>query len=1053
MPGMLVEAGTALGGSAIVMAAAKSPGAPDEGLRRLRDDPGAGRAATARTCTRATRRSPAGEAKGLGGDTYYGYRDDLLGEVDRSFARLGVPADEHNVDARPGSVRGHDRLDEPVALAHLDGDWYESTMTCLTRIAPQLVPGGRIVLDDYQSWSGCRRAVDEYFADRDGFRSSIAPPPRGQDPRMSAARDVLKRGKRYVARRRDKLRTLKPGDDGPAAPAAEPRRGPPRRRAGAARPAAARGLPARDAARRPDRRRAGRADLRAERRRRARHGAARSPSRCAAAAGDRALGPAHRGHRRRASAATARSPGRSSARSRTTCGAASPPPSSSARACSSRPTTRSRELRALVADRPRGVARAALVRDRDRALGLRRRAAGPRRRSRVFERHMTPTTRRGSRGSRTATSCGRGSPSRPDSPTRARHRTAAARSRSLDYGHPSPTKASAEHRRPHPDARRARAPRPPPERAPARRRRPRRPARASCARARGPSAAAPASTPTSTSCTVHRDASTYAGSPRTPGSSPSAGSCTRCSTCATVPAAPNLRPIFVSFHCNKRDLLTPEAIDVPQALRPDRLPRLDDRRPAAVARRPRLLLRLRDHDDRHRASREPTAPPPADAAARLRRRARRPTARRPTSTAATRSATGRSPPTSARRSPARDVPRASPQVVTSRLHCYLPVRVARRRPSTSGPPTGPTSASTGCSASTTTSSTHPRRAARRDRGGHRRDPRREARGGGLRAVARAHRGRRRRGPRAARPPARAAAGARGDRRAGAPVDRGDAAPRARRASPPTPSTSPRSSRPTPASACPCSSPPCWSTQPPAAPPRDRAARRRGGGARPGRALPGAALRLDPHARVRGQIANPDGSRPDAKGLIRLLLPDLLPDVDRLAIFDLPSVALGDVAELAALDLGGHALAAPTRTDVDATSGFGLLHDAAARLGDRADAATELRRAAHARHAFDFDAFDAHVLVLDLARMRADGFTAQALPLIPAFGLDHLEVLHFLAGPARAELPERWSAIPTRSPARDPQLLHWADGVSPFQDELTPQRDAWRAVAGALTAGD
>jgi asparagine synthase (glutamine-hydrolysing) len=62
------------------------------------------------------------------------------------------------------------RLDGPVALAHLDGDWYESTMTCLTRIAPLLVSGGRIVLDDYYTWSGCRRAVDEYFADREGFR-------------------------------------------------------------------------------------------------------------------------------------------------------------------------------------------------------------------------------------------------------------------------------------------------------------------------------------------------------------------------------------------------------------------------------------------------------------------------------------------------------------------------------------------------------------------------------------------------------------------------------------------------------------------------------------------------------------------------------------------------------------------------------------------------------------------------------------------------------------------------------------------------------------------
>jgi O-methyltransferase len=61
-------------------------------------------------------------------------------------------------------------LDEPVAFAHLDGDWYESTMTCLERIAPLLAPGGRIVLDDYYHWSGCRTAVDEYFAGRDGYR-------------------------------------------------------------------------------------------------------------------------------------------------------------------------------------------------------------------------------------------------------------------------------------------------------------------------------------------------------------------------------------------------------------------------------------------------------------------------------------------------------------------------------------------------------------------------------------------------------------------------------------------------------------------------------------------------------------------------------------------------------------------------------------------------------------------------------------------------------------------------------------------------------------------
>jgi asparagine synthase (glutamine-hydrolysing) len=53
-------------------------------------------------------------------------------------------------------------VSEPVALAHIDGDWYRSVMTCLRRIEPNLVPGGTLVIDDYRAWSGCKRAVDEY---------------------------------------------------------------------------------------------------------------------------------------------------------------------------------------------------------------------------------------------------------------------------------------------------------------------------------------------------------------------------------------------------------------------------------------------------------------------------------------------------------------------------------------------------------------------------------------------------------------------------------------------------------------------------------------------------------------------------------------------------------------------------------------------------------------------------------------------------------------------------------------------------------------------------
>jgi hypothetical protein len=169
LPGVIVEAGTARGGSAIVMAAAKAPGRPMKVYDVFGMIPPPGEQDGPDVHERYARIA-AGEARGVGGDTYYGYRDDLYQEVTDSFARLGVPVAEHNVELVQGLFEDTIELDEPVAFAHLDGDWYESTMTCLTRIAPLLVPGARIVLDDYYMWSGCRRAVDEYFDGRDGFR-------------------------------------------------------------------------------------------------------------------------------------------------------------------------------------------------------------------------------------------------------------------------------------------------------------------------------------------------------------------------------------------------------------------------------------------------------------------------------------------------------------------------------------------------------------------------------------------------------------------------------------------------------------------------------------------------------------------------------------------------------------------------------------------------------------------------------------------------------------------------------------------------------------------
>lgn len=62
----------------------------------------------------------------------------------------------------------------PIALLHLDADWYESTMTILNNFYDRVVPGGYLVFDDYGHWPGCRRALDEFLANR-GLSPTLRP--------------------------------------------------------------------------------------------------------------------------------------------------------------------------------------------------------------------------------------------------------------------------------------------------------------------------------------------------------------------------------------------------------------------------------------------------------------------------------------------------------------------------------------------------------------------------------------------------------------------------------------------------------------------------------------------------------------------------------------------------------------------------------------------------------------------------------------------------------------------------------------------------------------
>src|SRR6185437_369283 len=53
-----------------------------------------------------------------------------------------------------------------IALLHIDADFYESVKLALETWEPRVSPGGCIQIDDYSSFIGCRRAVDEYLMKR-----------------------------------------------------------------------------------------------------------------------------------------------------------------------------------------------------------------------------------------------------------------------------------------------------------------------------------------------------------------------------------------------------------------------------------------------------------------------------------------------------------------------------------------------------------------------------------------------------------------------------------------------------------------------------------------------------------------------------------------------------------------------------------------------------------------------------------------------------------------------------------------------------------------------
>ena len=56
---------------------------------------------------------------------------------------------------------------DKISLLHLDCDWYESVKFCLENFYDKVISGGYVIIDDYGSWSGSKKGVDEFIRERE----------------------------------------------------------------------------------------------------------------------------------------------------------------------------------------------------------------------------------------------------------------------------------------------------------------------------------------------------------------------------------------------------------------------------------------------------------------------------------------------------------------------------------------------------------------------------------------------------------------------------------------------------------------------------------------------------------------------------------------------------------------------------------------------------------------------------------------------------------------------------------------------------------------------
>jgi O-methyltransferase len=178
LPGDFVELGVARGGCAALMGSAIFDGADKEGSRLWLFDsfeglppPGELDYEESVTCETGDHIRPLDEGSCLGTlnevehllfDTYRFPRERIAlvkGWFEDTIPRVGKEIDG-------------------IAVLRIDADWYDSTKICLDHFYDKVTPGGAVIIDDYETCHGCKKALDTFLSER-GLKANLESDGRG----------------------------------------------------------------------------------------------------------------------------------------------------------------------------------------------------------------------------------------------------------------------------------------------------------------------------------------------------------------------------------------------------------------------------------------------------------------------------------------------------------------------------------------------------------------------------------------------------------------------------------------------------------------------------------------------------------------------------------------------------------------------------------------------------------------------------------------------------------------------------------------------------------